>query len=106
MSNSRIDQIKKLLEENRQDEFLSYALAMEYWNTGDSANAVLQFESLKRDHPEYLALYYQLGKLYIEVNRCDAAIRDLTTGLNVARDQNDQKTFNEIEMLIEDINEI
>ena len=63
MNNSRIALLKQYLEEEPEEPFNLYALAMEYLGEHPSM-ALSYFETLLAKHPDYLGTYYHAGKLY------------------------------------------
>lgn len=98
---TRIEELKKFLSEDPNDTFSSYALALEYVKLNHINDAISLLEKLLQREPEYLAAYYQLGKLF-EMNH-DFAKSSLTfgKGMEVARKKNDQKTFNELQSALD-----
>ena len=63
---------------------------------------LIKFDSLEtglytfKNDPEYLASYYQLGKMLEEKNKASEAIDVYKAGKSVAKKQNDMKTLGEI----------
>ena len=64
MSNTRIEQLKNFLEQNPNDSFVRYALAIEHVNLDDDETALFYFKKILEHDPDYTGLYYHLGKLY------------------------------------------
>ena len=64
MSNARIEQLKKFLEQNPNDSFVQYALAIEHVNLGDDVTALDYFKKILAYDPDYTGMYYHIGKLY------------------------------------------
>jgi len=81
MNPSRIEQLKKFLEENPDDAFVNYALAIEHVNLGDDETALKFFNSLLKKNPEYIAAYYHLGKLFIRRNENQLAEQTFREGI-------------------------
>ena len=96
MTASRIDMINEMLRTNPNDPFLHYAAALEYKKIGDLPKATEIMESLVTDHPDYLATYYQLGKLLESQSRTDEAIPIYKKGREVAKKADDLKTLSEL----------
>jgi len=90
---SRIEQIREMLREEPEDAFLIYALALEYEKAGEIPEAISSLETLQQKQPGYLPVYYKLGKLHEDLGRAQKAIRYYKEGIQVARQQNDQKTL-------------
>ncbi len=96
MNKERLALIREMLEQSPEDAFLQYAAALEYHKAGDAENAIRQLEELLRTQPDYLAAYYQLGKLYEEKGQAHIAIRHYKQGKIIALQQNDKKTLGEL----------
>jgi len=93
MSQKRIDLITEMLNKNPEDSYLRYAIAVEYLNIGNAAQAEKEFAHIVKNDKGYLASYYQLGRLLEERGRTKKAISVYQSGLAVARKKNDQKTM-------------
>lgn len=103
MMNDRIAILKSFIEEDPGDAFNFYALALEYINQGDHAEARVLMEQLYLTHPEYLANYYHYGKLLERFGEADRAILIYSEGEKVALLQKNQKTYNELRSAREEI---
>lgn len=93
---SRIDAIQEMLKDDPSDAFLLYALALEYEKAAQHQKAIEQLLDLHQQQPAYLPVYYKLGKLYEQEQLTDKAIRFYRDGIQLARQQGDQKTLNEL----------
>ena len=100
---SRLEQLQEFLEQNPSDPFLKYCLALEYQGNNDDGNARSIFEELLSVNPQYLATYYQLGKLYERVGNNELAIKTFEAGKIVARDQKDNHTLSELQSALDDL---
>ncbi len=97
---SRLEQLLVMLQEEPNDSFLRYAVAIEYAVAGNHPEAVSRIEALITDQPDYLGAYYKLGQLYEEA-RCDAKALDIyRRGAEVAKKQNNTKTLGELNTAI------
>ncbi len=93
----RIEQIKDFLKDSPNDAFLNYALAQEWIKLGDMDAALNQFLGLLEKHPDYLATYYHLGKLYIKLGRKEEAMSIFDTGIDKAKKAGEQHTLSELQ---------
>lgn len=100
---SRLETLKKLVEDDPMDEFSRYALALEYISAGEKENALDVFVNLKLQSPEYLPLYYQLGKLYEDRGETDYAASVYKEGISLAEKQNDSFTKSELQEAFDNI---
>ncbi|MEN9347460.1 MAG: tetratricopeptide repeat protein [Flavobacteriales bacterium] len=96
MSNDRLKMIETMLETNPKDSFLHYAAALEHHKNGDIVTAIKTIKGIIKNDPDYLASYYQLGKLLEERGKVEEAIDIYKQGRSVAKKQNDMKTLGEI----------
>jgi Tfp pilus assembly protein PilF len=98
---SRIDILKGFLEENPNDSFSRYALALEYVKLGQNNDALREFETVKKNDPGYVATYYQLGQLYQKVGQRHEAEKTFRTGITAAAKAGDDHTRSELEEALE-----
>jgi tetratricopeptide (TPR) repeat protein len=95
--NSRIEQLQEFLKEDSNDSFLKYALALEYVRVEENDTARDYFLKLIKDDENYVASYYQLGKLYESLNEVEKAIEIYKNGIEIAKKIKDAKTLLEIQ---------
>ena len=100
-SNSRMEALKKYLSDDPSDDFSEYALALEFEKEGNLKNAILHLEKILERNAQYLAAYYQCGRLYEAEKNFIKAGRIYEKGMAVAAQQKNQKTFNELRTALE-----
>lgn len=100
---NRIETLQNLLKENPADEFTKYALALEYVSISDTANAEKYMKDLLMNSPNYLAVYYQYGKLLEDKGEIDEARKIYNQGLFVASSQNDLHTKAELQDALDNL---
>jgi Tfp pilus assembly protein PilF len=100
---SRIDLLKGFLQENPNDSFSRYALALEFVKLGNVDDARREFETVRNNDPDYLATYYQLGQLYQRIGLTHEAEKTFRTGISVASRQKDDHTRSELEAALESL---
>lgn len=88
--------IEHMLETNPKDSFLHYCAALEHHKKGDVPSAIKILRAIVKNDPDYLASYYQLGKLLEEKGKIEDAIEAYRAGRSVARKKNDMKTMGEL----------
>ncbi len=96
MSN-RINQILAFLVDTPNDPFLNYALAQEWWKAGDKENALIKYQWLVAEHPNYVATYYHLGKCLIDLGQKEAAMEVFDKGIGIARSLKEQHALSELQ---------
>jgi tetratricopeptide (TPR) repeat protein len=93
----RIKQLKEFLKEDQNDSFLKYALALEYMKIEENNTAKDCFLSLIAGDKNYLASYYQLGKLYESLSDQEPAIEIYKKGIEIAQKSENKKTLLELQ---------
>ncbi|MCS6928099.1 MAG: tetratricopeptide repeat protein [Saprospiraceae bacterium] len=92
----RLRQLITFWQANPTDAFLLFAIAKEYEKAGNDAEALAWYERLRSTDPQYLGLYYHLGRLYERLGRLPEAIETYRTGMRLARESGDAHTWSEI----------
>jgi Tfp pilus assembly protein PilF len=98
---NRIEILQGFLKETPDDSFSRYALALEYVKIGQHADAVREFETVKKNDPNYVATYFQLGQVYKSLGQRHEAEKTLRTGITVAAKAGDDHTRSELEAALE-----
>lgn len=80
----RIAAMKKFIEEQPENPFPRYALALELKSAGELEAAVEAFVDLREKMPDYVATYLQLGMSLEELGDEDRAREVFSTGIEVA----------------------
>jgi tetratricopeptide (TPR) repeat protein len=96
MNSDRIEQLKRFLAQTPDDNFLVYALALEYTNAGEYKLAEALFQTLLVKYPDYIATYYHYGKLLELMGRPHLALEQYLGGISVAERQKDSKSLREL----------
>lgn len=95
--NNRIEQLQEFLKEDSNDSFLKYALALEYVLVKENDTAIDCFLKLINEDENYVASYYQLGKLFESLNKVDKAIEIYKKGIEIAKKIENKKTLLELQ---------
>jgi tetratricopeptide (TPR) repeat protein len=93
---TRLEQLQKYLAEQPNDAFLLFAIAKEYEGLGDKKWALHYYLTLHETTPQYVGLYYHLGKLYEKLEQPDKALETYKTGMVVAKKEKDMHAFSEL----------
>ena len=96
MSQDRISQLHKFLDEDPNDPFTIYALAMEYRPT-DKERALVYYTQLLTEHERYVGTYYHAAKLYEELEQNDEAERIYKKGMLISRQEGNLHAFSELQ---------
>ncbi len=99
----RIEKLLAFLKDAPDDCFLNHALALEYVKIDDDEKARNLFEKNKANDANYVATYYHLGKLLERVGNPNEAIAIYEEGMQVAKNANDQHSYNELQAAHDDL---
>jgi len=99
---TRLEQLQQFLQEDPNDPFNIYSLALEYQKTDPRRTAQL-FENLVANHHNYLPTYYHFGKLCHELGDRDKALHVLEQGIALAKQQNAAKALRELQSAHQEI---
>jgi len=92
-----IDSILKILANEPEDEFLNYALGLEYAkDVLTHSLAESQYKKVLVNNGQYIAAFYQLGQLYELMGKKEEALEYYYKGLEIAKTQKNNKAINEI----------
>lgn len=100
-----IRRLAGFLQNNPNDIFTKFALALELLKAGESTKAKVLFESVLRQDPEYTGVYYHLGKLYQSSGRNEDAARLYQKGVEIADKQGKNRTKSELKEALATIND-
>lgn len=95
MAASRIETLKQMLQEQPDDPFLKYALAME-WLPTQPQEAGKMFKDLLENHADYLPTYFMAAQFYAEEEENKLAEDIYVQGIALAQQQNNLKTLAEL----------
>ena len=86
-----------MVAQDSTNSFARYGLAMEYAKTGDLSQAVIEFQTLIKQDPNYAAAYYHGGQTLEKLGRLDDAKTIYEQGVEAATRKGDAHTRAEIE---------
>lgn len=92
----RLQLLQKLLEESPNDSFTLFAIAKEYEGLGETQEALQHYQHLRSNNPDYVGLYYHLGKLLEKESKVREAIEAYDTGIAVAKKLGDTHSLSEL----------
>lgn len=100
------DKIQRLafnLKKNPNDSFSKFALALELLKRDQVTKAVVLFESILEQDPDYLGVYYHLGKLYQKMSQYQKAGELFNRGIDLAEKQQNKRTKSELAEALENL---
>lgn len=96
MAKSRLEQLLEFLEQDPEDTFIIYGLALEYLNI-DMSQAKAYFDLLLEKHPDYLPTYYHAAKLYETLENNKKAIELYEKGIELSTKQTNMHSKRELQ---------
>lgn len=96
----RLDKLKAMHEQEPEDTFCTYGIAMEYLKEENWDEALAWLNRTLGIDPDYAYAWYQKGRLLSRIGRAEDAHEALKLGLAAARKQNDAKALSELESLL------
>lgn len=92
----KIEQLARQIENNPGDSFSKFALALEFRKKDEFKKARILFEDILSSDPNYVGVYYHLGKLYEALGRLTDAQKLYKEGIGIADQQNESRTKSEL----------
>lgn len=102
---SRIPVLEQMLAAEPTDPFLLFALAKEYETRGEMHHALDFYLRCQAHNPDYVGLYYHLGRRYEADGKPEKAIKTYKQGLDVAKKANDRHAFSELQQAYNEISD-
>ncbi len=97
MATNRLEILKQMLQENPNNTFARYGLAMEYAKGGDHHEAIAEFRNLLQHDEDYAAAYFHAGQVYEKLGQVEEARATYEKGIEVTTRKGDTHTRSEIE---------
>lgn len=92
----RIEDLLAMMNDDPEDPFIPYALALEYVRTENREKAGETFNLLLNRFPDYLPAYYQAARFFIEDEDHDLVRNVYEKGIELAEKQGQRKTLLEL----------
>ncbi|HEX4038039.1 MAG TPA: tetratricopeptide repeat protein [Acidobacteriaceae bacterium] len=99
----KVATLSGILEQDPQNAFARYGLAMEYVGRGETAEALREFDRLLADHPEYTAGYFMAAQALARAGRAGEAKQRLVDGMACARKAGNQHALSEIQAMLDEL---
>ncbi len=104
MNVERAEKLQAFLDSDPGDSFSRFALALEYLKLDDLQTARSHFEFIRDNDPDYIGVYYHLGKLYERIDEPEYAMKTYITGISIARKTQDHHAASELEQAQNELN--
>lgn len=96
MTSTLLTSLLGFYEEDPNDPFNVYALALEYQKF-DLDKARFYFDLLLRESPDYLATYYSAGQFFVSTEEFEKAMFIYVAGIELAKEKGNHKTVAELQ---------
>ena len=84
------------MKESPNDSFLKFAIAKEHEKSKVYDKALKYYLDIYENEPEYIGLYYHLGKLYEQINRRQLALNTYKEGIELGKKAGDFHAVSEL----------
>ena len=101
MPETRLDLLKRMLEQDPRNTFARYGLAMEYKNAGDWEEAIAAFQQLLEVDPQYSAAYFHGGQSLEKTGRAEEARQMYQRGVEVTTAKGDDHARSEMQAALD-----
>ena len=100
---NRLQLLTEFLHHNPGDAFARYGLAMEYSKTGQTEQALGEFNRLLELHPDYTNGYFMAAQLLERSGRTPEAKQMLDKGIEAARRTGNKHALSEMSGMLDEI---
>ena len=95
--------LTQILDQNPNDAFARYGLAMEHAKSGDVETAMQEFRKLLEVHPDYAAGYFMAAQTLAKAARSDEAKTYLQNGIAAAARTGNAHARGEMEAMLDEL---
>jgi predicted Zn-dependent protease len=99
----KITGLKEILELDPKNSFARYGLAMELARTGETEAALLEFNTLTANDPEYTAGYQMAAQTLASAGRTGEAIARLKDGIACAQRSGNRHAMSEMQAMLDEL---
>jgi len=100
---NRLQMLSEFLQQNPDDAFARYGLAMEYSKAGQTAQALAEFNKLLERHPDYSNGYFMAAQLLERSGRTPEARQMLEKGVEAARRTGNKHALSEMAGMLDEL---
>src|SRR5436305_14159473 len=100
---NRLEMLTQFLQQNPNDAFARYGLAMEYSNLGQTETALQQFNKLLEVHPDYTNGYFMAAQTLAKADRAEEAKAMLNKGIESANRTGNRHALAEMTAMLDEL---
>jgi tetratricopeptide (TPR) repeat protein len=93
---TRLQQLQQFLADKPGDAFILFAIAKEHEKLGNPNEALEHYQLIVSSTPDYVGVYYHLGKLLEKQVAPQQAFNAYKAGMEVAQKLGDRHAFSEL----------
>ncbi len=94
---SKISKLAQQVKADPKDSFSKFALALELLKIDQEQKALSLFKNILQNEPDYVGVYYHLGKLYEQLGENNLALECYKDGITVATKLKDLHSKSELQ---------
>jgi predicted Zn-dependent protease len=99
----RIALLSQVVEQNPDDAFARYGLAMAHLSEGRTDAALAEFDTLIQHNPDYVPAYQMSAQTLAKFGRSDEAVQRLRHGIAMAIRHGNAHAASEMQALLDDL---
>jgi len=99
----KVEGLKEILAADPRNSFARYGLAMELANRGETAAAMVEFETLLAGDPDYTAGYFMAAQTLAAAGRNSEAIERLKVGIDSAARSSNRHALSEMQAMLDEL---
>ncbi len=103
---SKMDKIaglREILELDPKNSFARYGIAMELAKSGETAEALAEFDTLLANDPDYTAGYFMAAQTLAAAGRTAEAVERLKAGIGSAARSGNQHALSEMQAMLDEL---
>lgn len=100
---TRLQMLTQFLEQNPNDAFARYGLAIEYANSGQTSAALEQFNKLLQLHPDYTNGYFMAAQTLAKTGKPAEAKAMLGKGIETAKRAGNKHALSEMSVMLDEL---
>lgn len=103
-TDAKIKKLARYIRQNPDDSFSKFALALEFIKQDRYEKAQVLFESIRNNDPDYIGVYYHLGKTYEILGMIKHAMIVYKEGIEIASaNKEEERTVLELEEALSEL---
>jgi predicted Zn-dependent protease len=102
---NKIAGLREILAVEPKNSFARYGLAMELASRGETAAALVEFDTLLANDPDYTAGYFMAAQTLAGAGKKPEAIERLKSGISCAGRNGNSHALNEMQAMLDELDQ-